>query len=174
MDPPDALKADIASARRQVDRVVVTFHWGVPYLAEPSPDDRAKARWAIDCGADVVIGHHPHIVQPLEIYRGRPIFYSIGNFMLGSGNSRAEGLLLGLRFEDHRTLVSLFPLYVKNRDPRVNYQPKVLQRNAAEQRLRCLIDISGESGRSLRIEEGHGKIELPRTHGPSLDESHHG
>ena len=44
-----------------------------------------KARWAIDCGADAVIGHHPHVLQALEIHRERPIFYSVGNFAFGSG-----------------------------------------------------------------------------------------
>ncbi|GAC1499716.1 MAG: hypothetical protein NVS1B6_05790 [Steroidobacteraceae bacterium] len=82
-----------------VDRVVGTFHWGETYQRLPCAADVAKARLAIDLGADVVIGHHPHIVQPYEIYRQRLIFYSIGNFTFGSGNSRAEGLLLELSFE---------------------------------------------------------------------------
>lgn len=178
MDPPEALMADIARLRACVDRVVVTFHWGVPYASEPSPEDRAKARFSIDCGADAVIGHHPHIVQPLEIYRGRPILYSIGNFMLGSGNSRAEGLLAALRFERDRTRASLFPLYVKNRDPRVHYQPKALTGRACERRLQRLIDSSGESGRYLRIKDGRGELDLPRIDlsriaRPNSDESRH-
>ncbi|HKW42066.1 MAG TPA: CapA family protein, partial [Gemmatimonadales bacterium] len=76
MDPPEAVAEDIGALRVQVDRVVVSFHWGVPYEREPSREDQAKARWAVDCGADVVIGHHPHVVQRAEVYRGCPIFYS--------------------------------------------------------------------------------------------------
>jgi poly-gamma-glutamate capsule biosynthesis protein CapA/YwtB (metallophosphatase superfamily) len=157
----EELETDIRKLRSQVDRVIVTFHWGRPYKPEPSPRARAKARFAIDCGAHAVIGHHPHIIQALEIYRSRPIFYSIGNFAFGSGNSKAEGLLLGFRFEDARTLVSVYPLYVKNRDPRVNYQPKLMRGNAAEQLLRRLVEISKRGGRHLRIEGGTGKLDLP-------------
>jgi poly-gamma-glutamate capsule biosynthesis protein CapA/YwtB (metallophosphatase superfamily) len=161
MDPPEALEEDIGALRKQVDRTVVTFHWGVPYEREPSLEDRAKARFAVDCGADAVVGHHPHIVQPFEIYRGCPIFYSVGNFTFGSGNSRAEGLMLGLQFEDRRTTVNVFPLYLKNRDPRVNYQPRVLRGKGAKRVLGCLAEISGANGRLLKIESGRGTFELP-------------
>src|SRR4030081_235963 len=157
----EELETDIRKLRSQVDRVVVTFHWGRPYQPEPSPRARAKALFAIDCGAHAVVGHHPHIVQELEIYRRCPIFYSIGNFAFGSGNSQAEGLMLGFRFEDARTVVNVYPLYVKNRDPRVNYQPKVLRGEAAERMLRRLIEISPRGGTLLEIERGTGKLELP-------------
>src|SRR2546430_2570626 len=88
MDPPEALDADIRALRDRADRVVVIFHWGVPYLRDPSAEDRAKARLAIDLGADAVVGHHPHVIQPFEIYHGRPIFFSVGNFAFGSGKDR--------------------------------------------------------------------------------------
>src|SRR6195256_1846500 len=160
----EELETDIRKLRRQVDRVVVTFHWGRPYKPEPSPRARAKARFAIDCGAHAVIGHHHHIIQALELYRNRPIFYSIGNFAFGSGNSRAEGLMLGFRFEAARTVVNVYPLYVKNRDPRVNYQPKLLRGDAAERTLRRLIEISSRSGKFLSIERGMGRLDLPFRH----------
>jgi len=157
----EELETDIRQLRTRVDRVVVTFHWGRPYNPEPSPRARAKARFAIDCGAHAIVGHHPHIIQAFEVYRRCPIFYSIGNFAFGSGNSRAEGLMLGFRFEEARTLVNVYPLYVKNRDPRVNYQPKLVRGEAAERMLRRLIEISSRSGRRLKIERGTGKLDLP-------------
>jgi poly-gamma-glutamate capsule biosynthesis protein CapA/YwtB (metallophosphatase superfamily) len=160
MDPPEALEADIRGLREHADRIVVTFHWGVPYEREPSPEDQAKARFAVDCGADAVVGHHPHIVQPFEIYRGCPIFYSVGNFAFGSGNSRAEGLLVGFRFEDNRTVVNVYPLYVKNRDSRVNYQPKVLAGRAAERVLTELMKISSDSAKFMKLQNGRGDLEL--------------
>ncbi|MBI1951432.1 MAG: CapA family protein [Acidobacteria bacterium] len=83
--------------------------------------------WNLRLGADVVIGHHPHIIQPFEIHRGCPIFYSVGNFTFGSRNSRAEGLLIGTRFEESQNLVNTYPLYVKNRDPRVNYHWRIFR-----------------------------------------------
>jgi hypothetical protein len=165
MDPPAALAADIAALRARVDRVVVTFHWGVPYERQPSAADRAKARFAIDCGADLVIGHHAHVVQPVEIYGGRPIFYSVGNFVFGTGNSRAEGLLIAVRFTVHETTVEVYPLYVKNRDARVNYQPKVLAGRGAARVLHRLVEMSGPSGELLEVEEVRGRLTLPRDAG---------
>jgi capsule synthesis protein PGA_cap/fungalysin metallopeptidase (M36) len=169
MDTPEAIEADIHGLRSQVDRVVVTFHWGIPYEREPLPEDRAKARFAIDCGADAVVSHHPHVVQPFEVYRERPIVYSIGNFAFGSGNSKAEGLLVGLRFGERRTQVGIYPLYVKNRDPRVFYQPKALSGKAAERILCRLVEASGQSGGSLRIEDGRGLLDLPWSGRPFAD-----
>ena len=159
--PPEVLAADIAGLKGSTDRIVATFHWGVPYVREPSEADRAKARFAVDCGADIVIGHHPHIVQPFEIYRGRPIFYSVGNFTFGSGNSRGESLALGVRFEPAQTVVEVYPVYVKNRDPRVKYQPKILRGDGAERVLRMLANISGDSGTSLKIAGSRGLLTLP-------------
>jgi len=114
---------------------------------------------------DAVVGHHPHIVQPFEIYRGCPIFYSVGNFAFGSGNSRAEGLLVGVRFEDNKTVVNVYPLYVKNRDPRANYQPKVLAGKAAERVLSELMKISSGSAKFMKLKNGRGDIELSWTGG---------
>ncbi len=162
MDPPEALEEDIRSLLTRADRIVVTFHWGIPYDRTPFAEDRAKARLAVDCGADVVIGHHPHVLQPFEIYRGRPIFYSVGNFAFGSGNSHAEGCLIGIRFDDRATTATIYPLYVKNRDPRVNYQPKLLRGISARRILLRLARASGSSGELLKVGEYHGSLILPR------------
>src|SRR5262249_58648833 len=142
----------------RVDRIVVTFHWGVPYQRQPWAESRARARLAIDLGADVVVGHHPHVIQPFEVHRGRPIFYSVGNFAFGSGNSRAEGLAVGFRFLPASTLVSVLPLYVKNRDARVDYQPKVLRGDAAARGLGRLALLSRGDGSGLGAD---GRLGLP-------------
>jgi len=160
MDTPEDLARDISALRARVDRVVVTHHWGIPYAREVAEADRAKARLAIDCGADLVIGHHTHIIQAFEIYRSRPIFYGLGNFAFGSGNSRAESLLLGAQFEKDRTVVEVYPVYVKNRDPRVAYQPKVMAGRAATRILDRLRSISGESAASLCMNDGIARVEL--------------
>ena len=160
MDLPDLVRRDIEMLRPRVDRVVVTVHWGVPYDRQPSAEDRLKARHFIDCGADIVIGHHPHIVQPIEVYRGRPIFYSVGNFAFGSGNSRAESLLLGVRFLDEIIEVDVFPTYVRNRDPRLDYQPKLMCGEAASQTLRRLASISGENEKFLTLHGFYSRLRV--------------
>ena len=162
VDRPEALRTDISALREQVDRAVVAFHWGVPYEREPLPEDREKARLAIDCGADAVVGHHPHVIQPIEVYRGCPIFYSVGNFTFGSGNSRAEGLMIAFRFTEKETEVQVYPIYVKNRDSRVNYQPKVLRGKAGLRMLQRLAEMSGENGSLLLLEAARATLRLPR------------
>ncbi len=63
------------------DFVVVYTHWGVEYELEESADQRQTAHELIDAGADLIIGSHPHVVQPVEIYKDKVIFYSLGNFV---------------------------------------------------------------------------------------------
>jgi len=63
-----------------IDRVIINMHWGEEYVAYPSPEQQQLARSLIDHGADVIIGHHPHVVQGIEIYKSGVIFYSLGNF----------------------------------------------------------------------------------------------
>jgi poly-gamma-glutamate capsule biosynthesis protein CapA/YwtB (metallophosphatase superfamily) len=74
------LRADIAAARREAGLVVVAFHKGIVHTpAKLAPYERPLAEAAIDAGADIVVGHHAHILRGLEIYRDKPIFHGIGN-----------------------------------------------------------------------------------------------
>ncbi len=159
-DLPELVQRDIEKLKQHVDRVVVTVHWGVPYERQPTDEDRKKARHFIDCGADIVVGHHPHIMQAFEVYRGRPIFYSVGNFAFGSGNSKAESLVVAVRFSDDQIEVDLFPAYVRNRDPRLDYQPKLMCGTAALRTLDRLVSISGDSGKQLQINEFYGRLRM--------------
>ncbi|MGI4864126.1 MAG: CapA family protein [Janthinobacterium lividum] len=61
--------------------VLVYLHWGTEYAAQPSAEQRQQAHDLLDAGAAAVVGAHPHVVQPVEFYRGRPIIYSLGNFL---------------------------------------------------------------------------------------------
>ncbi|MDD5629335.1 MAG: CapA family protein [Elusimicrobia bacterium] len=74
----------IREARSACDVLVVVFHGGTERADEPNEVQKAFAHWAIDSGADAFIGHHPHVVQPVELYRGRPVLYSLGNFLFVS------------------------------------------------------------------------------------------
>ncbi|HET6284123.1 MAG TPA: CapA family protein [Polyangia bacterium] len=162
MDDIASLERDIPALRRRVDFLVVTEHWGVPYDRGPSEAERQRARRAIDLGADAVVAHHPHVIQPCEIYRGRPIFYSIGNFAFGSGNSKAEGLLVGFRCAPAGLDVEVYPLYVKNRDPRINYQPKLLRGPSARRVVRRLFDGSNRAGSRFTSDGPRAVLRLAR------------
>ena len=77
-----ALTADVARARATFDVVIVAFHKGVGHTpAVVAMYERPVAHAAIDAGADVVIGHHAHILRGIEIHRGRPVFHGLGNFV---------------------------------------------------------------------------------------------
>jgi poly-gamma-glutamate synthesis protein (capsule biosynthesis protein) len=75
------LLADIAAADKRADYVIVSFHWGTEYESRANREQRRLAHQVIDAGADLVIGHHPHVIQGLELYRDRLIAYSLGDFV---------------------------------------------------------------------------------------------
>jgi poly-gamma-glutamate synthesis protein (capsule biosynthesis protein) len=75
------LKNKISQAQQASDLVIVNFHWGNEYKTEPNQRQIDLAYFSIDNGADIIVGHHPHVIQPLRYYQGKPIFYSLGNFV---------------------------------------------------------------------------------------------
>jgi poly-gamma-glutamate synthesis protein (capsule biosynthesis protein) len=76
-----ATLADLEEIQSLADVVIVYTHWGEEYQTTASPAVQKLARQFIDQGADVVIGSHPHVTQPEEMYQGKKIFYSLGNFV---------------------------------------------------------------------------------------------
>lgn len=88
----------VEQARAAVDALAVSIHWGVSVSHQVCTYQQAVGRQLIDRGADVVIGHHPHILQGAEVYRGRPIFYSLGNFLFDSLALPPEGAVVGCTF----------------------------------------------------------------------------
>ncbi|MHB8894216.1 MAG: CapA family protein [Candidatus Geothermincolia bacterium] len=71
----------IKTARANADYVVASFHWGIELATSPNSEQRNLAHMAVDNGADLVLGHHPHVVQGFELYKNRLIAYSLGNFV---------------------------------------------------------------------------------------------
>lgn len=93
------VRYDIVQARGQgADLVIPFMHWGWEHEIRASPRQRRLARLMIDAGADAVIGTHPHVIQDTELYRGRPILYSLGNFVFDGfrSDSANTGWLLRL------------------------------------------------------------------------------
>jgi hypothetical protein len=82
--------ADLGRERPQADLVIVSFHWGVEGWTETHPDQQSLGRAAVDAGADLVIGTHPHVLQGIETYHGRHILYSLGNFVFGANSQPAD------------------------------------------------------------------------------------
>lgn len=84
------VKHDIAELKGEVDHVVVQFHWGREGTTQLRDYQVAMGRASIDAGAIVVLGHHPHILQAVEQYKGGVIYYSLGNFAFGSFSNRVQ------------------------------------------------------------------------------------
>jgi poly-gamma-glutamate synthesis protein (capsule biosynthesis protein) len=95
----EALAADIEKAQTLADAVLVSLHWGNEYQLTPSPEQRQLAQFLADYGVTLIIGHHPHVVQPLEWVTGKNgdstlVVYSLGNFV--SNQSRRNTMLEGM------------------------------------------------------------------------------
>lgn len=75
------IRADITEAREHADVVIVSYHWGTEYVTEPTGRQKSLAHFTIDSGADVVLGNHPHWIQPIELYKDKFIIYAHGNFV---------------------------------------------------------------------------------------------
>jgi poly-gamma-glutamate synthesis protein (capsule biosynthesis protein) len=80
------LRVNIQALKERTSLIIVSFHWGKENKYNPTPEQRRLGRFAVELGADLVLGHHPHVLQPYEIYQGKCIVYSLGNFVFG-GNS---------------------------------------------------------------------------------------
>ena len=119
---PELIAAGVRKARRRADVVVATFHWGVERATAEDARQRAFAQVALNAGADVVIGAHPHVLQPIR--RAGPrrlVAYSLGNFVFGAASpATARTGILRLRLsargvEGHR----LAPAVIEASRPRL-------------------------------------------------------
>ncbi len=102
----DDVRRDVPMACRQADFVIVFMHWGTEYFTEFNTHQRYLARVAIDSGADLVVGAHPHVIEPYEYYRGKPIIYSLGNFVFDYMDAEVvrRGHILTLTLDKKRLL----------------------------------------------------------------------
>ena len=81
MVDPKRVREDIAALAARCDVVIVSMHAGTEYMPKPNEEQKRFAHAAIDAGAKIVVGHHPHVIQPVEEYGGGVIFYSLGNLV---------------------------------------------------------------------------------------------
>lgn len=96
----ERMREAVQAAKQRADFVIVSMHAGDEYVPLPNDQQKTFARAAIDAGAELVIGHHPHVVQTMEQYRGKYIFYSLGNFIFDQmwSQETRDGLALKLVF----------------------------------------------------------------------------
>lgn len=168
--PPDILtwadrdylarfKEDIAALRERVDVVVASLHWGLyrdvlEYMTE-------IAHAAIDNGADIVMGHGPHFVLPVEVYKGRPVFYGMGNFSFHTGHGGLKhgdwvGLLARVVLEE-RAIQRVALRFVRHSD-----RNETLLRSPSEEpdALRDLVERSAPFGTRITVEGDEAVVAL--------------
>ncbi len=159
------VRADVAALRERVDTVVVSFHWGREATTELRDYQPMLARAAIDAGADIVAGHHPHVLQGVERYGDGVIFYSLGNFTFGSYSEIARISAIA-----HVTVdaggprsAELVPIDVYN--PDVLFRPVRLRGGAAAAVAAEVRALAEPLGTRIRIERGRALLTLHGTAG---------
>ena len=91
MERETQVRETIAAAKADgAELVIVGFHWGSEKATEPDETQQSLAHIAVDCGADLVVGHHPHVLQGIEKYNGKYIVYSLGNFCFGGNTAPSD------------------------------------------------------------------------------------
>lgn len=123
------VEQDVRAALAKADLVVPFFHWGREAQDEVMPYQRTLARRAVDAGAKLVLGAHPHVVHGVEVYRGVPIVYSLGNFIFGGNWNPRTVTAMAVRARVNRTGVlsmELLPMQYTN-PPDRRFQPRWLQ-----------------------------------------------
>jgi poly-gamma-glutamate synthesis protein (capsule biosynthesis protein) len=157
------LKRVVAAARLQADVVVASLHWGIEYASRPADEQRELARVAVDAGADLVLGHHTHTLQGVELLTTRTanetrralVIYSLGNFAFDStqavGRRVRESVILSLELSrDGLVSAELLPVILEN------YLPRPASSAESQTILARLSALSAELGTT--ITNGHVKL----------------
>ncbi len=158
------LVEDIKAARTKADLVIPFFHWGREGKTSPEPYQLELAHVAIDNGAAAVIGSHPHVLQGIELYNGRPVVYSLGNFVFGGNWDPRDKRTAMVKMEvDARGVrkTTVIPAF-SDKFPEVPIQPYPAEGDAGEAVLNHLGEISRQFKNTLPQLKGRS---LPRDAG---------
>lgn len=134
--------------------LIVLIHWGVEYKSANSKAQEDLAHAMIDAGANLIIGGHPHVVQNIEQYNGKLIFYSLGNFIFDQYFSKEtqEGLGLGLETYKDKKVFTLYPI-----ENNASYQPKLMDE---AEKIEFLNSLAEKSSDDLKESIKNGRIEI--------------
>jgi poly-gamma-glutamate capsule biosynthesis protein CapA/YwtB (metallophosphatase superfamily) len=120
----------IRSLNDSIDFIVVVMHWGNEKEYKPNKKQITMARQLVDAGADLIIGHHPHVVQPVLKYKNVPIAYSIGNFVFGGNRNPRDkrALIIKAFFEKNKPVtVTNIPVKISSVDSTNDFRPIIVE-----------------------------------------------
>lgn len=122
----DTMDDEISGLKKYCDLVIVSFHWSAEKRTTPKNYQKMYAHMAVDAGADLIIGHHPHVLQGFELYKNKWIAYSLGNYAFGSlSNAVEESVLFKVSYNHSGWIeAEIIPIDVNNY--RVQFSPKLL------------------------------------------------
>lgn len=151
----NVIKENIDQAQKQANIVIVVFHYGNEYSTLPNEYQKDISRKCIDEGADMVVGSHPHVVQGVESYRGKVIFYSLGNFVFDQTNPSPKESM-AVKFQDLNGNLSaiIYPFRMTNSCPRF------MDTESSEAFLKILKE---QSNADIKIEDGKGIINIEKS-----------
>lgn len=152
---------DIIMAKKTADYVVVSFHWGEENAVALKPYQIAAAHDAIDAGADLIFGHHPHVLQGIERYKKGLILYSLGNFAFGTKSNAAKRSVIARVFlENGIKRVEVIPLNVMNSE--VHYQTQILTGEKGRKVIEHLDRLSAKRGTALTNVDGRYLVKMDK------------
>ncbi|HEX9912378.1 MAG TPA: CapA family protein [candidate division Zixibacteria bacterium] len=149
---------DIEKAKKEADLIVVSFHWGIEYDDFPAEYQKSLAHMVIDCGADIVVGHHPHTFQGIEVYKGKLIAYSLGNFIFDQKDLKNnQSIILKVTLHGKNLFqAEIIPIELVT-FPR---SPKIAEGKIAQEILGRLNYNSSVFGTEFIFYNGRGYIEM--------------
>ncbi|HZL05113.1 MAG TPA: CapA family protein, partial [Coriobacteriia bacterium] len=144
----DAVESAIREAKAANDYVLVSFHWGVEYADECNGDQVRDAHEAIDAGADMVLSHHPHVIQAVELYKGKLIAYSLGDFVFDHYSRKTgEAFILNAELGPNGIgAIRVTPVYLDS-----DGKPGIVTGSEADTILDRLRTISQKRGTTVTI-----------------------
>ena len=154
----DKVAADIATLKQQYPLVIVSFHWGNELDYTPTERQKKMGHIAVDAGADLVVGHHSHRINPIEEYNGKYICYSLGNFCF-AGNDKPKDMnsfVFQTRFKINRdgdisnTGFRIIPIQITSVKDRNNYTPTPI---TDDLKIEGIISTLKDNGKDFGVSE---------------------
>lgn len=156
---------DVAAAKAQYPIVIVSFHWGTELDYKPNDNQQKMGKMAIDAGADLVVGHHSHRINPIEIYKGKYICYSLGNFSF-AGNTKPTDMSTYIfqtrfRVKDNAAAPEGFRIIPCRISSRTDYNDFAPTPYTSQSSIESLMNVLKDNGKSLENPVPEYPLEWP-------------